>query len=126
MEAFSGKGGADMAGMEEMMGQMGQGGAGGFPGGGGGPDGIPDMSNMNPEDVAAMSKEAMGAVKQALAEGSLGRNDVLEFEKMIGMDVKKMVGMMESGKVDKRQLQKLSPDLAEMMDVFRQLAAIKG
>lgn len=51
--------------------------------------------------------------------------DVLEFEKLIGMNVKQMVSMFDSGRVDKKQLQKLNPDLAEMMDVFKQLAAIK-
>ena len=50
---------------------------------------------------------------------------MLEFEKLIGMDVKQFLDMMDSGRVDKRQLQKMSPDIADMIDVFRKLAAIK-
>lgn len=50
---------------------------------------------------------------------------MLEFEKLIGMDVKQFLGMMDSGRVDKRQLQNMSPDIADMIEVFRKLAAIK-
>ena len=64
-------------------------------------------------------------VKASLEEGTVTKADVLEFEKLIGMNVKQMVSMFDSGRVDKKQLQKLNPDLAEMMDVFKQLAAIK-
>jgi len=53
------------------------------------------------------------------------KKDVEELEKMMGVDVKQIVKMMDSGQVDKSKLNELGSDVAELMDVFKALAKIK-
>ena len=43
----------------------------------------------------------------------------------MGVDVKQLAKMMESGQIDKRKLAELGPDYMEMLDIFKQLASIK-
>ena len=64
-------------------------------------------------------------LKAALLDGSVTKKDVEELEKMMGVDVKQIVKMMDSGQVDKSKLQELGSDVAELMDVFKELAKIK-
>jgi hypothetical protein len=84
-----------------------------------------EMDNMDPAQMAAASKEALKDVKQALAEGSMTKADVAEFEKAMGMDIKEMVKMMDNGQLDKAKLKQLEPEMEEFLDIFRQLAKIK-
>ncbi len=84
-----------------------------------------EMDNMDPAQMAAASKEALKDVKQALAEGSMTKADVAEFEKAMGMDIKEMVKMMDNGQLDKAKLKQLGPEMEEFLDIFRQLAKIK-
>jgi len=58
-------------------------------------------------------------------DGSVTKKDVEELEKMMGVDVKQIVKMMDSGQVDKSKLNELGSDVAELMDVFKALAKIK-
>ena len=64
-------------------------------------------------------------MKQSIEEGTITKQDIEEFEKMIGMDVKQMAKMIDSGKIDKRALQSLGPDFVGMLDIFKKLAALK-
>ena len=114
----------------DMMGAMGQGmgGGGGAPGAFGGSgvrDGFPGMgdfdpSKMDPKEVEGMSKQALAAVKEALLDGSITKQDILELEKMMGGDVASLSNMMKG-------MPKNGPgaELAELADVFKQLAEIK-
>ena len=86
---------------------------------------MPNFDNMSQDEMAAASKDAISAVKEALDSGDMTRQDVLEFEKMIGMDVSAMVKMMDSNQIDKRKLRELSPDMVDMVDLFKKLAALK-
>ena len=122
MDALSGKGGADgmdMAQLEEMMKGM-------DPEALRGAAGLPDdMDNMNPEEMAAMSKDAMSSVKAALEDGSITKNDIAELEKVMGLDISLVVKMMDSGNVDKAKLKEMGPEFGDMLSVFKQLAALK-
>jgi len=114
MEAMS-KGGG-MPGMEGMPDLS------GMPGMEGMPEGMPDMS---PEEMAAMSKDALKEVKASLQDGTVTRKDVEELEKIMGMDMKQLSGMINSGQVDKAKLAEMGPEFAEMLEVFKQLGDIK-
>ena len=72
-----------------------------------------------------MSKDAIGAVKQSLADGSITRKDVEELEKIMGMDVSSLAKMIDNGQVDKAKLASMGPEFVEMLDLFKQLAKIK-
>ena len=50
---------------------------------------------------------------------------VVAFEKMIGAPVEEMLRTMGVDKLSKQQLQALGPDAAELVDMLRQLAAVK-
>ena len=52
-----------------------------------------------------------------LKEGKMARNDVEEFEKMLGMSVKELINKMDSIGLSERD-----PDT---MDIFRKLAEVK-
>ena len=118
-------GGADgMEGMEEMMKQMGVDpsalmGEGGLP-----PDFNPD--NMDPKEMAQMSADAMGAVRESLAAGDITKDDVAELEKLMGGDINELLAMMKGGNVDKSKLREMGPDLEELLSVFKDLAKIKN
>ncbi len=44
----------------------------------------------------------------------------------MGIDIKQLVKMMDSGQMDQTKLaDALGPDYLEMLDIFKQLAAIK-
>ena len=90
-----------------------------------GMEGMPDMSGMSEEEVQAMSKDAVGAVKQSLADGSITKKDVEELEKIMGMDVSSLAKMIDNGQVDKAKLRQMGPEFEEMLDLFKQLAKIK-
>ena len=126
MDMLGGAGGGDPAAMEEMLKKMGDG-AGGMPdfGSVAGMEGMPDMSGMSDAEVQAMSKDAIGAVKQSLADGSITREDVKELEKIMGMDVSSLAKMIDNGQVDKAKLAQMGPEFTEMLDLFKQLAKIK-
>ena len=125
MEGLMGGSGGDPAAMEEMLKSMG--GEGGMPDFSNLPDfeGMPDMGNMSEEEVQAMSKDAVGAVKASLADGSITKKDVEELEKIMGMDVKTLANMIDNGQVDKQKLAQMGPEFTEMLDLFKQLAKIK-
>ena len=120
-EAMSGKGAGagemDPQAWEKMMGDAGAGGV---------VPGVPDVGNMSREQVAEMSREALQAVREGLREGSITRREVDELEKIMGMDIKQMVALMDAGKIDKARLQKeLGSDVGDLLDIFKQLAKIK-
>jgi hypothetical protein len=122
-DALQGGGGdgkmPDMDALNAMLGGAGGGAGGGMPGG------IPDLGNMDPAEVQAMSNDAISALKQALQDGSVTKKDVEELEKMMGVDVKQLVKMMDSGQVDKEKLKELGSDFGELVDLFRALSKIK-
>lgn len=89
--------------------------------GAGGMEGLPDMKDMKPEEMERYFKDAMNMLKESLREGSITRQDVLEFEKMTNTEVNQMVKMMEAAKG-----RGLSADMVETIDLLRQLAQIKG
>ena len=91
--------------MEEMLKSMGDG-TNGMPdfSSMAGMKGMPDMDGMNEEEVQAMSREAITAVKQSLEDGSITRKDVQELEKIMGMDVSSLAKMIDNGQVDKAKL----------------------
>ena len=64
-------------------------------------------------------------LKQALQDGSVTKKDVEELEKMMGVDVKQLVKMMDSGQVDKEKLKELGSDFGELVNLFRALSKIK-
>jgi hypothetical protein len=107
--------------MSQLMGQLGGGDLGDL-----GDLGDFDPSSMNPEDMAAMSADALQAVKSSLADGSITKDDVKELEKVMGSDIGQLVGMMKAGNVDKEKLKELGPDFQEMLDIFGKLADIKN
>jgi hypothetical protein len=80
---------------------------------------------MSPEEMAAMSKDALKEVKASLQDGTVTRKDVEELEKIMGMDMKQLSGMINSGQVDKAKLAEMGPEFAEMLEVFKQLGDIK-
>ncbi len=43
----------------------------------------------------------------------------------MGVDVRQMAKMFDSGQIDKAKLRQMGPDMVDMMDVFRKLAEIK-
>ena len=45
---------------------------------------------------------------------------------MMGVDVKELVKMMGSGKVDKSKLDELGADVSDLLEVFKEMAKIKG
>ena len=53
------------------------------------------------------------------------KKDVEELEKMMGVDVKQLVKMMDSGQVDKEKRKELGSDFGELVDLFRALSKIK-
>ena len=65
-------------------------------------------------------------LKAALKEGAVTKKDVEELEKMMGVDVKELVKMMGSGKVDKSKLDELGADVSDLLEVFKEMAKIKG
>ena len=119
MEALTGKGGNDAMdpkALQEMMSSMGA----------GLPEGMPDLDNMSPNDVKDMTREALQVVKESLADGSIKKEEILELEKMMGVDLKTLVSMMDKGKIDKAKLQReLGSDMGDIFEVFRQLASMK-
>lgn len=119
MEALSGGGDdapIDPKALQDLMSSM----TGGLP------EGMPDLDKMSPSDVKNMTKEALQVVKESLADGSISREEILELEKMMGVDLKTLVNMMDKGKVDKAKLQReLGTDMGDIFEVFRQLAKMK-
>ena len=126
MDMLGGAGGDKSAAMEEMLKSMGDG-TNGMPdfSSMAGMKGMPDMDGMNEEEVQAMSREAITAVKQSLEDGSITRKDVQELEKIMGMDVSSLAKMIDNGQVDKAKLAQMGPEFVEMLDLFKQLAKIK-
>jgi hypothetical protein len=52
---------------------------------------------------------------------------VLEFEKLCGLNLNEFSKMITGGgKVDRKKLIELNPDLGEMIDLFQKLADIKN
>ena len=64
-------------------------------------------------------------VRQALAAGEMTHEDVLQFEKLVGVDVGQLARLVETGQIDKRKLKELGPDFASIVDLFKQLAKVK-
>jgi hypothetical protein len=81
--------------------------------------------NMSPEEMAKMSADAMGAVKQSIEDGTIGKSDVEELEKMMGGDIDQLLNMITQGNVDKKKLAELGPDFQDLVSVFKELSAIK-
>jgi len=81
-------------------------------------DNFPDPSPSLPPPLPTQ-------LKQALQDGSVTKKDVEELEKMMGVDVKQLVKMMDSGQVDKEKLKELGSDFGELVDLFRALSKIK-
>lgn len=143
MSAMSGKGGAEGFGdigqmMESFMGaDKGAGGMGGMDpkvfsdmmakGGG-----LPDMEafggdmaksleGMDPSEMEALSKNAVSELKESLAAGAVGLDEVEELEKMIGIKLEDFVKMMDKANAG----QNLKPEMKDMFDVFKKLADVK-
>lgn len=53
------------------------------------------------------------------------KKDVEQLEQMMGVDVKQLAKMIDSGQVDKKKLAELGPGMADLVDVFKQLSQIK-
>jgi len=130
--AMGGDGQMDPAALEKMMQDM-----GGLEGledmdmkklmeGMGGDMGGFDPENMDPGELARMSADAMGAVKESLREGAITKADVAELEKMMGGDINELLKMMQGGDVDKAKLRELGPDFQELLGVFKDLARVKN
>jgi len=105
-----------MEGMKEMMSR----------GGGGGGAGDFDPNKMDPAELQAMSKDAMGVVQSSLSQGAISREDVAELEKMMGGNMDELLGVMQGGNVDKNKLKELGPDFQELLKVFKDLSDIKN
>ena len=117
MSALTGKGGGDLGDfdMAALMKSMG-GGEGGVP---------PDMANMSPEEMEALSSDATSSIKEALKTGSITKDDLKEFEKMMGFDIKQITSMIEKGQIDKKKLKELGPEGEDIMEIFKELGKIK-
>lgn len=121
-EAMNGKSG-DMSGvdpkvMDEVMAQMSA--QGGFPSGRDG------MSDLKPEEVPAYVANLVQSVKEGLKSGEITGQEVKELEKIIGMDLKKFVTMVDKGGVDMNKLRGvLGPDAGELIEIFRELSKMK-
>ena len=112
--------------------------------------GLPDFSKMSQEDMAAASREAMSQVglyylifrldlclyvddayykqvKAMLQEGRMTRADVQLFEKSTGLKVGDMLRAVDAMQRQggEAALQRLGPDLTDMVDIFRQLRDVK-
>jgi hypothetical protein len=112
MEQIGGAEGLGDVDMQKLMGEMGMG------------DFNPD--DMDPEEMAKMSADAMGAVKESLTSGDIGKDDIAELEKLMGGDINELLKMMEGGQVDKSKLKELGPDFQELLNVFKGLADVKN
>ncbi len=99
--------------MREMMSGM-SGGMPGMPGGGGDiPEGAPD-----PEMFSAMARE----LKMQLAQGTMGKQEVLEVEKELGMDIAALINLV---KMAKTMSGGNSKELQEIIETFELLAKLK-
>jgi hypothetical protein len=102
--------------MREMMSGMSGGmpGMPGMPGGGGGmPEGAPD-----PEMFASMARE----LKMQLAQGTMGKQQVLELEKDMGMDIGALINLV---KMAKTMSGGNSKELQDIIETFEMLAKLK-
>jgi hypothetical protein len=121
MGAFNGKDGQamDPKALEEMMANM------------GGADAAAagvraDLEKMSPEEMKDVTKGALQAVKESLRDGSITTKEIDELEAIMGVDLKSMVALMSSGKVDKSKLrQEFGSDMGDLLDIFQELAKIK-
>jgi len=117
MSALTGKGGNGGLGgdfdMDALMKSM------------GGEDMPPDIDNMSPEELAAMSTDAMSSIKDAIKSNSITKDDIKAFEKMMGIDIKQVASMIEKGQIDKQKLASLGQEGDDILEIFKALGKLK-
>lgn len=108
-------------GLGDIMGAMGEAAGGGIPGGIPGPDGA-NMGDLSPEQLAEMSTMAIEELKQTLREGRVTKEDVAEFEKLIGADIGQIVSNIKrtAGKAP------LNAEMKDLINLFSELAEVKN
>jgi hypothetical protein len=58
-------------------------------------------------------------VREGLAQGTITKQEVLEMEKMMGMDLGQVNKMMGGRQVDKAKLREMGPDFLELLELFK-------
>ena len=138
MNMVKGEGGLGNIGdmMSALTGKAGDGGLGGLGGLGGdfdmdammksmGDEGMPDVDNMSPEEMAALSTDAMSSIKEAIKSNSITKNDIAALEKMMGIDINSVTSMMEKGQIDKKKLASMGQEGEDIMEIFKALGKLK-
>jgi hypothetical protein len=126
-------GGSDFAGMLGNMGGIG--GMGGGPGAS--PEDAEKFNQMLKEEMkkttgqdddfdiaemSAMLSESLGAMRQAVKDGTVTKKEVAELEVSLGCSLKEVITMTEAAV----KMSRGAPELESMVSLFKQLQVIKN
>jgi hypothetical protein len=73
-------------------------------------------------EMSAMLSESLGAMRQAVKDGTVTKKEVAELEVSLGCSLKEVITMTEAAV----KMSRGSPELESMVSLFKQLQVIKN